>query len=480
MDLQKLLHVALCGILKAGYQYSVLTALISLVGFPAIAMTPALKCVNLLNAGSGTTSSLVEKNFEYGGYKFSVREMSREAGIEFRPKTAFDSEYHRLMARDSALVAEIGSVWQKQRFAIHHIPLNIGEAKTRASFQKNYGLRVLDMPIKMSGGAEYRLPKELRPFVDTIQQIVEHFHRIAPPGFAQKAFAYITLDQGMVDPGATQRKGGAHVDGFQGARIHPKNELNYSYVVSNHTPTAFYDQPFHLEHLEERVHDHFLEMDLQKTDAARFLTEEYKIYLMNAYTVHEATQAQSPGFRTFLRISFDVKEFDRLGNTHNPLFDYNWKMAPRETQSGLIKYSPLSKELQEAITDAQKGNTKALVRQFEDLKSSNLETFFNLSYKIVKAKDRHLLSILLPHLIGLSDHDVRAVRQLFVVATERNADSSTQELFISSLKRLKGHIKYNLFVDILFEVQANAPSLISDQIFSELTKGIKDDRLKPE
>ncbi|MBK7844081.1 MAG: hypothetical protein IPJ71_10360 [Bdellovibrionales bacterium] len=356
--------------------------------------------------------------------------------------------------------------------------MNIGEAQARAPFQKNQGLRVLDMPIKMSGGSEYRVPRELLPFMDTIQQIVEHFHRIAPPGFAQKAFAYITVDQGMVDPGTSQRKGGAHVDGFQGARIHPKNELNYSYLVSNLTPTAFYDQPFHLEHLEERVHDHFFEMDLQKTDVARFLTEEYKIYLMNAYTVHEATSAQMPGFRTFLRISFDVKEFDRLGNTHNPLFDYNWKMAPREIQSGLIKYLPLSKELQVAITDAQKGNTNALARKIEDLKSSNLETFFNLSYELVKAKDRHLLSILLPHLIKLSGHDVRAVRQLFVVATERNADSSTQELFISSLKRIKWHIEHNLFVDILFEVQANAPSLISDQIFSELTNGIKDDRLK--
>ena len=60
--------------------------------------------------------------------------------------------------------------------------------------------------------------------------------------FAAKAYAYITIDQGLIEPGNTQRKGGAHVDGFQGARINPKNEINYSYIISNLTPTACYDQ----------------------------------------------------------------------------------------------------------------------------------------------------------------------------------------------------------------------------------------------
>ena len=112
---------------------------------------------------------------------------------------------------------------------------------------------------------------------------------------------------------------------------------------------------FYFDHLDEGVHDHFLEMDRQKVDRSKILTDNYHIYLINAYTVHEATAARQTGFRTFLRISFDVKEFDRLGNTINPLFDYKRDMTPREVQSGLIRYSPLSEAQLTAIEDSEKG-----------------------------------------------------------------------------------------------------------------------------
>jgi len=67
------------------------------------------------------------------------------------------------------------------------------------------------------------------------------------------------------------------------------------------------------------------------------------------------TPARQTGFRTFLRISFDVKEFDRLGNTLNPLFDYKWEMTPREVQSGLIRYSPVTVTQLKVIEDSEKG-----------------------------------------------------------------------------------------------------------------------------
>jgi len=41
-------------------------------------------------------------------------------------------------------------------------------------------------------------------------------------------------------------------------------------------------------------------------------------------------------FRTFFRLSYSPRMFDRLGNTHNPLFDYSWPMVPRDFHS-LVK-----------------------------------------------------------------------------------------------------------------------------------------------
>jgi len=60
---------------------------------------------------------------------------------------------------------------------------------------------------------------------------------------------------------------------------------------------------------------------------------EFELTLMNPYCVHKgdhlSAQMRSV-FRTFFRISYDVRQFDRLGNAHNPLFDYNWNMVARE------------------------------------------------------------------------------------------------------------------------------------------------------
>ncbi len=64
---------------------------------------------------------------------------------------------------------------------------------------------------------------------------------------------------------------------------------------------------------------------------------------MNAYSVHRGVDATVDTFRTWLRLSYEVREFDRLGNAHNPLFDYNWKMVERDIeQLGLTAFDPNS------------------------------------------------------------------------------------------------------------------------------------------
>ncbi len=105
-------------------------------------------------------------------------------GTEFYPEASFDPGYHEAEAKISPIIAEIGTVWKKSMFEIARRPLEVGEVSEvdKVSFRTNYGLRILDMPIKMSRGLEYKLPKELLSFSGTIRQIVEHFHRIAPSG----------------------------------------------------------------------------------------------------------------------------------------------------------------------------------------------------------------------------------------------------------------------------------------------------------
>lgn len=53
---------------------------------------------------------------------------------------------------------------------------------------------------------------------------------------------------------------------------------------------------------------------------------------MDAYTVHESGYAEFDGKRIFVRLTFDLKKFDRLGNTRNPNLSYEWEMVARNAQ----------------------------------------------------------------------------------------------------------------------------------------------------
>jgi len=64
-----------------------------------------------------------------------------------------------------------------------------------------------------------------------------------------------------------------------------------------------------------------------------------EIVLMNAYCVHRGSPAPQDMYRTWLRFSFEVRQFNRLGNAHNPMFDYQWEMVPRDIESlNLVAY----------------------------------------------------------------------------------------------------------------------------------------------
>ena len=71
--------------------------------------------------------------------------------------------------------------------------------------------------------------------------------------------------------------------------------------------------------------------------------QPYEIVLMNAYCAHRGSPAPEEKYRTWIRLSFEVREFNRLGNAHNPMFDYNWEMKPRDIEAlGLVAYDQSS------------------------------------------------------------------------------------------------------------------------------------------
>lgn len=187
--------------------------------------------------------------------------------------------------------------------------------------------RCLDMPLRLSGEDEYRLPAEWESLKPTLEKIVavEHTHN---PHW-KDYFTYLTIDNKPVQVGQQQRHGGLHVDGFQGERIFPKLKISRNYVATTNGGTQFWPQRFVVA--DPARFNVFKGFDFQR-DGEPLVAEENQVYFMDAYTVHESGFARFNGDRLFLRVSYDLREFDRLGNTHNPNLDYEWKMEVRNAQ----------------------------------------------------------------------------------------------------------------------------------------------------
>jgi len=244
-------------------------------------------------------------------------------------------------ALESPVIRCLGTQWDLAEFMVPRRPVSIGclTEDELHTFVRPDAIRVLDMPIKMPDSDEYRLPRALAQFAPVIQRIVDAEHQLLTSAQRAEYHAYLTIDQRWVAPFTLHREAPCHVDGFQGARWNPKCLTNHTYTVSDVLPTAYYVQPFDFTGLDERLHDYFWEMNAQVADtneAHKWQPRPTEITLMDCYCVHRGVENDSNErvFRTWLRLSFEERRrvFDRLGNAHNPLFDYAWPMVDRDIE----------------------------------------------------------------------------------------------------------------------------------------------------
>src|SRR5699024_336520 len=202
--------------------------------------------------------------------------------------------------------------------------------------------RCLDMPIRLSGESEYRLPVDWDDLKEPLERLIsiEHLHN---PNW-KDYYTYLTVDVKDVTVGDQQRHGGLHVDGFQGTRMDPKTKITRNYVATTNGGTEFWNQPFKV--LDPEIFNIFEGFDLQK-ESIPIIADENYFYFMDAYMVHQSGFARFNGERIFMRLTYDLKEFDRLGNTHNPNLNYDLEMVERNVWN-TVK-SPTINDLKNSI-----------------------------------------------------------------------------------------------------------------------------------
>lgn len=265
--------------------------------------------------------------------KFTLTELSSYGfGIGVR-------KWSKKIDTNHFIIKTVHRAFDKNLYYFPHTPIVVDDVYNVAKFSRRSNLRVLDMPIKFPR-SEYKIPKELNQFDEIISKIISFEHTINP--FIDQYYAYLTIDQGEVEKNTFQRNPGCHVDGFQGNRVKEKRPINRSYIVYDDVSPIFYAQNFKTSHLNEKTDDFFLSFDEQADETNAITFDPYQIILMNAFTVHKSAKSERFVYRTFIRLSYDTMIFDRFGNTHNPMFQYNWNMVSRDTKKHLKHNSLLS------------------------------------------------------------------------------------------------------------------------------------------
>lgn len=241
------------------------------------------------------------------------------------------------MVSPRALSAEVepvlSSAWDPERYLTDSRAWVVGRYEPEVVVDD--GVRVLDMPVQLPGDVLH-LPPDLPDWLCRLVEELRYFELKLHPD-AWTMYAYLTVNQGVVAAGRSQRRGGSHFDGMQGVRYPQKLPVCHQYLYATAAPTIVYEQPFDLRGLDPARHNFFSACERQKNATACRQPEPGEIMLTTAYSVHESPVLETDTERTFVRLEFSHKQFDREGNTINPALDTSdWDYVPRPIPDGLI------------------------------------------------------------------------------------------------------------------------------------------------
>jgi hypothetical protein len=273
-----------------------------------------------------------------------VRKKLERVGFELAARSA------GIRAPRSPIIEHLHQPWDPEKYLIPRAPIDIGvvhrldvfaEALPASVLENLYsqaGTPVLDMPIKFPG-SRFRIPAEFQQFAGAVQQIIDY--EAVVNEFVDRYFCYLTIDQAWVKAGEFQRRPGAHFDGIQGPRYPTKLWPDHCYLVSSDpgTGTTFYVQGFDFRNADVAAVNWRPLVELLADERNALVAEAGHIYLIDAYVAHRCTQSPRDIRRTFLRVEFSLKVYDKLGNSINPLFrdqvSYPWPYVDRPLSAGL-------------------------------------------------------------------------------------------------------------------------------------------------
>lgn len=176
---------------------------------------------------------------------------------------------------------------------------------------EKFGTYILYMPVLMPG-SECRLPEGLKELEEVIYTSFLNY------GWSYDKYVYLSYECSYVKAGITQKRPGYHSDGFL------TDDINF--LWHSNTPTIFSKTQFKVDTNHNVSMEQF---EQQAKPEDEFTMPNGHLLKLNQYVIHKAAVPTVDSVRTFVKISISNDMYNLKENTHNPLFDYNWKMYDR-------------------------------------------------------------------------------------------------------------------------------------------------------
>ena len=210
-------------------------------------------------------------------------------------------------------------------------PIDIGEFVIPVTESMFY----LYLPIKMAGSYCWQYPKQLEQFWPLMERVRDRYLRV-DEGLVDlggskawgNRYVYLTVKHMLVNPGFWGNRGGAHCDGFG------TTDMNWIWYDKN--PTEFNDKHFNDITSDERLS--LKQFEEQWDHRQTWTFPAFHLLELNPFVVHRVAAVTRYDIRTFVKISTSEHQFNLIGNSHNYLFDYDWKMYDRQEVRNMTTY----------------------------------------------------------------------------------------------------------------------------------------------
>lgn len=180
---------------------------------------------------------------------------------------------------------------------------------------------IQDMPIiiddsNMVGMGGLFIPDSLEWIRDLVISAIEYESDLG----SDYKYVYLTVRR-MWGVG---NRGGWHTDGFG------TDDINY--IWADVHPTQFLDvEPFNVS---TDCHESMNDMT-QVADTNKHKIHSYPdktLIRLTPQVLHRVNPEWFDGLRTFVKVSFSNNKYNLIGNTKNPILNYEWEMFPRDKQ----------------------------------------------------------------------------------------------------------------------------------------------------